>query len=278
MDRFYNIENYVNGSMDGEEHKVFEKAVSEDQQLAEDLEWMEDLSKSVKALNEEALLKSISSAESELANEGFFEQFESTETGGKVVKLGERKAKVRPLFSRKIISIAASFLVVLMATGWWFSNANYSNSAISEGFNTAALREAGIRGDNSRSMNGMATGITAYNNGEVEEAITFFQNYPATDPDFMRAQYYLGALYFSEQQFDQAIAPLDKVAKSNIPDRGLAHKAEWMALLAKFNQDQLDADFDDRLNRITSNEGHGFHTQATELQKKLGSFWRNFSK
>jgi len=102
-------------------------------------------------------------------------------------------------------------------------------------------------------------GIDLYNKGNIDNALSIFQQAAQADPNYPDTFYNLGTIYFKLQNFPQAESSFARVTQLNVTDHqarfnlGLAleKQSKWDAAMAAFTQiPQSDALYGEAQNKI----------------------------
>ena len=145
-----------------------------------------------------------------------------------------REAKVRRMSFRRVLSIAASFLVLAVA-GWWVVNTGQSTdpnalySEYAEAYNVSLT----VRGSNE--MAGFQQAQTAYQKGDYATAFTKFQALAQQDPGAAQFSFYAGVSALLNEEATLAI-PLFKTLLAQ-PDHLFVEQARWYLALAYLQED-----------------------------------------
>ena len=185
---------------------------------------------------------------------------------------GQPTATIRRLNPmRRILSIAASVLVLVTTGAFWYANNNYSITALS----VNNYLTADIPGTMSGNTNVDATLQEGLNffwvTKDLAAAKTAFAKIPSGSPEFTEAQYFLGHIAFQEKEYALAIDKYQQVLASNqLPNYINRDKLTWNLLLAKMGAgENIEAD----LNQILQDTGHPLHQQAQQLNQQRSGFW-----
>ncbi len=184
------------------------------------------------------------------------------EAESKVVSLQSRKRRSL----RVVLSAAAS---VLLLVGFFALNfLNPGNVSPSElAFENYQLRDpAGVRsaGDKAGYPESLEKGLDALDQEDYQTASELLGSVGSEDDYYILAQFYLGhSLYLNKSYADAAVA-FQNVAASE--DLRYQAEAEWYTLLSCMAQDQVCTA---ELEKITSDTGHDYYEDASEISKKL---------
>lgn len=142
------IEKYLAGALDTKEQQAFEEALKEDVSLKQEVFLHQDLVKGIGAFRDNKLESNINLIKDNLETQGFFDKYKSDAKQAQTAELDEvalqnkvkgiqenldkegffesYKAKetaiIKPMFSRRIMAMAASFLVLISAGVFIFQN------------------------------------------------------------------------------------------------------------------------------------------------------------
>ena len=188
MDKNYNyteIEQYVKAELTEAELRKFEKKLSQDMALKEEVDFY-------KQLAEVSVLQGLfEEAESEMA-----EVEEENEEEEESIKPTSKKEATVFSFSRRIISLAASFLVLVFA-GWWIYSADSTSSDLYTelaGENFVHYPAQASRGSTEHS-----TLYDNYKNKNYQSASVELEKHATTEKD-LTAQLYASISYLALDQ------------------------------------------------------------------------------
>lgn len=244
---------YLRGELRNQEKAAFEQDLQKDTSFKQEVEFYQDLSKVVnwKGAMEEA--------QEELSGQQ------------------HTPAKVRTLGMRRLLSYAASFLVLLTCGTLWFANTNYSDTAL------ANLNESKLNlynSSNNRTVENQQTqtrqeGITALEEHRYTDAIQFFDAIATENPSDFSAQ--LSSAYAAYKAGNYSIAEetAAKMAKQT-QDKLVQQKAEWLIVQSKLAYQGQDENLSTFLQKIVRDDTHLFQKEAKKLEIKRNSFWRKF--
>ncbi len=232
------IEAWLTGDLNPEEAKSFEAAMKNDAALATAVKEQEVALEAIDLLVEESLSDKL-----------------------KVLQ-EERYSKSRSIGNRSIPLAIAASLVILIATGFTFwMNQKYSNQQLAT--SNFEVWDDGVRGQN--------TGWDSFTNGDYEQAINELEVLSESDPNYLKAQFYLGQSHFQLKNYKNALSFYERIIQSNDPR--FANHAKWFSGLAYLGMEELDnakAVFEE----LKSDSSAGFDKKAATILKDLDSFWR----
>lgn len=245
LNHFDRVEAYIEGQIPAEERRQFEKELEENEDLKKEYE---------------AYLASL-----QLLDELAFDALKHR------AKSLENEKTSGSLSFRRAWAIAAGILLLLVAGGLGYANLFYSNEALimaySPGDNT--LRRAHQGTEDTEHAYYIA--FQAWQEGDLNSAISHLLTIPPADPAYPQAQYFLANLYLETDRPDQAIRIFEALLERN--DIRFADSSEWglvLAYLQKGDMQTLEA----RLEELIAQSNHPYHDEALSLKRKLDSFWR----
>ena len=195
----------------------------------------------------------------------------------KVVAMPKKEpARVRPL--RRILSIAASILVLFTAGSIFWGSTNYSNNALGEKWYMNA-DTGGDKGSAASIDASYNEGVNAYfNDKNHQKAITEFSKVNPQSASYIDAQYYLAHANYANENYLMAIKHYNTVLQAaELPAYINKDKIRWNRLMAMLENNQLDDNFYKELDTIAQGGQVPFNQKAADLKKQLGSFWRNLA-
>lgn len=208
--------------------------VEENSRFSKRMQQDEDLHKAVDSYQEIANVAGTKAFMEGIQSELKAEGFFEKNTQGKTVNAASRFGM------RRMLAYAASVSVLLIMGSSLWANLNYSNPSLSRiGVAQNTLRTA------------------------VERSAG--QNQVEINPIYQKLE---------DQDYSTAIQELKQVLRSNTANEDILENTEWVLLQAKLANDELDADFNNVLQRIINNQAHIHHSNAKLLQRDLSSSWR----
>jgi len=225
------VEWYLNGELSPANQQAVERRKANDPAFA-------------KMLEEQAQL---SSGFEDLKDDDFRQQLRKWEQE-------ERKptAKLHGLRAnwKRMGTIAASVLILMVAGANWFAQQNYSDEALVERFYKQP-----------------PTGNTMGSGVAEEEA--YLTSFAAAHNALESKDYQEAARLFA--------ALSTQLPPDNFNNEDLKYyqdNLDWSIVLAKIGEGKPAAEISSRLERILSDEQHTYYREAMALQKDLLSFWR----
>lgn len=269
-ENFTKIDAYLNNQLSPQEKAAFESAMNQDASLQKEVKVYQLERKATQILLKNNFRDKIkkSRAVSSVSWDSIMEAEEGTET-----QQAAKVVKIRSL--RRILSLAASVLVLVLAGSVWWSNSQFSNKQlVNEGYFEAASAGNKSGGDAVNPI--FQGGLQAFFvNKDYTQAIAQFSAIPTTDLDYLAAQYYLGHSQLQQKEFTAAIDAFEKILQApSIPSFINKGEVTWNQLLAYVGSGDTGANFQQKLTDLSTNGQPPFQQKAKELQAQLGSFWR----
>ena len=240
---FETMENYINGRMTAEEQQSFERELSSNSELREEVEMHRQLVSSIETESVRQMLEQIHD-----------ENFAREETP--LVSMRSR-SRYFPL------AIAASIALLILA-GWWvFSLQSSQPEALYAAYFTPAEGLPTTLGyaDNAQ----FAEGMISYKLGAYAEALDYWKPLLSADPANDTLNYYSGLAYLASEQPDQAIAYLDKVVENE--SSGYNTDARWYLALAYLKNEQTTEA--QALLQVLAEEDSPYQEESREVLEKL---------
>jgi len=236
------ISKYINGELTGAELAEFEKLLSQDKALNDEVNFHkvvdETLSKNYQAI------KSIDESE-RLEFEGIL----SKVMGGEIINKPEVPSSglIRRLWPLAALAAAAAVLFFMI------SSPNLS-SVTDQYYFPYQYNPDPILGPNE--------GIKAYENKDYQTALDFFNNNPSGD---LKQQFAKGNAEYNLEKYDDAIRSFDEI-KEKTGNPSFKNYANWYLALTHLKKKDKKLAIK-RLKELPKDAD--FHTQAQELLKKL---------
>lgn len=257
------IEDYIEDRLSTTERTAFEKQLSKDAALQNEVNFYQNLQLATNSLaKKENFRKTIQSVDQELEANSFFQ--------ASSVDIGKKKSpKPRSLWIP--ISIAASFLILLWIGGRQWGKTHYTNEILASNFEPFEIGTVGTRGS-TLLENQLQKGIYAFENRSYPDAIQSFLTIPSDHPLYPESTYYLAHTYMIQQNYDAAIDQFRIVV--NTESILYNDRAEWYQLRAMLLAERTQPMLNQQLDKILANPNHGYYEQAKQLKQKINSFWR----
>lgn len=280
--KYDKIEQYVKGKLKDNELDAFEHDIQSNDELAAEVDFYKKTTHVFKNIRDfERNDTLLSEVDMKLETDDFFKVIETqlkeekssttTQVEGKIVDISKRRHTSR----MRILSLAASILVLVVTGSMIFSNTNYSNPALAT-LEFDSLRTIEDKGNLKSSedviQNSLATGLNAIDDQEYSTAIHFFQTIKPTAERYESAQLYLA--YALLETGDKATA-LEIVERLSAQQKNetISYRAEWLALQILLKEGKVDDSFKSRLDSFSKRSGV-FKKNSQGLQKQLNTFWR----
>ncbi len=246
------IENYWLGKMSQNDIETFEKKLAEDDNLREEVKAYEDIFTGFEGLKIQHKIKNWSAEEINLKK-----NVEAVPSG-----------KVRSLSIRRLMSIAAALLFLVI--GYQFTVRPYSDNSIYKDLYSDKNTYTNIKSA-STNNHPLQEGYDAYQNKEYDKAYTFFQDVSNENNHYATAQYYLAHTLMQQDNFQEAIAPLNYLIANK--DARYEEEAEWLHILCQFRIGKTET-VHKALDNILANPSNFHYQKAKVLQQKLNAFQR----
>lgn len=240
---FETMENYINGRMTAEEQQSFEREMSSNPELREEVEMHRKLVSSIETESVRQMLEQIH-------EENF----------------SENEAPVVPMRSRSRyfpLAIAASVALLILA-GWWvFSLQSSQPEALYAAYFSPAEGLPTTLGytDNAQ----FAEGMISYKLGDYAEALDYWQPLLSADPANDTLNYFSGLAYLAGEQPEQAITYLDKVVENETSD--YQTDARWYLALAYLKNEQTSEARN--LLQALAEEDSPYREESREILEKM---------
>ncbi len=267
MNQFLNkIDDYLSGALAADELAAFEKELASNTTLAEQVQ-IHQLERETALLFLEQDMKANIQ---KWRTEGVTDTSE-TKQEAKVVALGEQNPQ-RTIGIRRILSIAASVLVLVGAGIAFWANQNYTNDSLAMEYYLPADAQGNRSGANLNDAT-FNTGLTAFFvDKDYVKAKEVFSKITNDEAQYVEAQYYLGHISTQLGEYTAAISYFDEVlAADNLPAFLNRDKINWNQLLAKLGTGQMDTKFKEQLDTLIQTGKAPFNQKAKALHQQLNS-------
>lgn len=226
------IENFLNDRMETAEREAFSRKMAEDPELQKEVQWHAAILKGIDQAAEQDLRQLVGKVHDELKTEGFF----AAETTEK-----ETNAPIRPLRSRRWLTLAASLLVLLLASWWMFFRPLTPERLYANHFSTptdvlsvevaSRLSESGF-GTNVSALTQLREAMQSFQVEDFAKARSLLQNFQLENPNdglIDYAAFYEALAAMKEGDFKAAQSLLTRLAgQAAFP---LQHDARWYLAL-----------------------------------------------
>lgn len=269
---FQQIEDYVVGKLDAKARKAFEARLATDENLAREVAFYQDIIEVSEVLGDEDLEAEIKSVGAKLEKAGFGMEDQSAENAIKKHSFSTPKEpKIKKLPLHRILSIAAGFLILVVAGGLWWINANYGDQALATKYfhqeANALLRNAAPGEEDV-----LGSGLQFLTDENYAEAKSFFEAVPKSDEAFREARLYLALAQFKSKEYTAAASNAALAAQTKTH---FQEKARWLQINALLAAGQTGAEFESLLNDMSVNSPDNYYRrEAAKLKAQYESFWR----
>lgn len=255
------IDRYIEGRMSTEELQDFEQKLKVDETLADAVALQSDLLKGIELFGDQQLRENIQQAEQNYTKKESFRK--------------QQKPRVIKLFSIRNMAIAASFLILIVASYFLLRPtdqpgrlyANYfqmDQPALDNEIEELSLIGMGIADRERRDQ--LKSGLELVQAQQYEEAVTVLRAHLQTYPEDEVAGYFLGLSLMQTKSFEQAIlalAPLEADKESEYNE-----EATWLQALSWLQLEDGQNNAVQLLEQIAEESGT-YSSQAALLLKDL---------
>lgn len=252
---FDRIEDYLAGSMNEAEKTAFEAELKQNETLAAEFEQQQLEWKAMHLLAVDEMRHKIKGwiAEEALA----------APPQPKVVPMR------RPI--ARVLSIAASVLLLVCAGTWWWANENYSARSLADAYYENEL--SGTKGlEDGEEDENYKDGINEHYRGNWIASTNALLQVPSSSEAYCYAQTLAAEGYYRQGKFQEALEVLNKLSGKNQACTDVELKnAAWQIVLVYFAMGETSEETINRLNEIINISGHP--READELKQKTQSFW-----
>ena len=244
---FKRIESYLEGPTSSTEKLQFEKDLQEDPDLQH--EYQAYLATRI-AIDDLAL-----------------DQIRST-----VAQIAQQAPEAKTFrLSRRVIALAASFLILILLTAVLYERQQYSDQQLFaqqyEVPNWSPIRGSSIAATT------YDQAIANMQKGDMQSAMDQFARITPEENIYVTAQYALAHLQLQTGKAENAIETFSKIAARN--DKRYQETVEWFLALS-YLKAELPTKAKQQLEVLLQNEQQPYYQDALRLQKQLASFWRSF--
>ncbi len=247
MDKEERIDKYLKGELNEKEQKDFEKQLSEDNQLLEEVQFHEFTVEGVKDVFRTEMLMHFDDLEKQIAN--------TPKT------VSKPKGNIRRLVI-SVLAIAASILLIIFV---WMDRGVNTEQLFADNYSTYPNYVSNVERSNPQVENLYATAFQQYEKGEYPRAIQDFEAILVIDKEDTVVEFYLGLAYLENKELDKALEHLN-IAKKATTHR-FSDPALWYAALTQLQLNKVAAAKSD-LENLINKEG-SYQQKAQELLKQL---------
>ncbi len=252
------INEYVEGSMSSENRQLFESELKTNDALKTEYDLYLATMKTLEVFALDQISEELKSLS--IAEENTLHDSSESIPSGRIIS-----------FPRRILGLAATLLLLIVAGTLWWSNAQYSDRQLAKrNFITPNLST--VRGDTNLEI--LTEASEAFYQGKYKMIIKQLQSLDSSHPAYVDAQFILGYTYLKNEQPQDALTAFQKVLKSDKDQ--LKASAEWHMILAHLDVgDQKAAEI--ALDELLQYPTGAYYSKAKTLKKDLDSFWHKLT-
>ena len=172
--------------------------------------------------------------------------------------------KVRRLIPRQL-SIAATFLILILAGIVIYANLSYSTSSLA----TTAYQKPPDLGrfqSAGEISNGWDTVMISWNKGDIDRALELARKFRASHPDDANVDRRLAYLDFQSGNYEEVLSLLGPLREHK--QYGDYAKFHYAVTLLRLHR---EAEAEAQLDSIAGNDANRFQDEAKQMKSKLGS-------
>lgn len=258
---------YLKDQLPADDKAAFEQAMATDKTLAEEVQLYEDLYDVHEVIGDEELTATIQGA-----GDAYFNKVAIAKSPETIdIEKEGRGEEGKSVSMKWVLGMAAGFLLLLAVGAWWIGR-NYSDEALAMNSFADHQITSFVRSPNNQN-DPFASGLTALNEHQYQEAISFFTSIK-TNPAFSNeATLYLALAQFKAGDYAGAQSNARIVMENSSQ---FSPKAKWLlvnVLLAQNGAD--DGEFQRLLGEMARDDGNPYYQKsALQLQQDLTTFWR----
>ncbi|MCB0639946.1 MAG: hypothetical protein KDC54_25165, partial [Lewinella sp.] len=251
-DTFSRIEAYLTGELPPDDRQAFEEEVARDEALARELEQHRLEHQAMRMLLHDELRATMQSWRKDAPST------KAEDDGAKVVSLSARRGRVR-----RLLSIAASLLLLIGFGGSWWAHQTVGNQALAQSY--AEGLSTSQRGGAAREAESLLKA------GDTQAAIDLLQD--ATD---VSDRLLLAQAYFQQKDYAAASAIYAEIEGLPTISKAQRDLAQWQNALAQLGQGDATT-ARELLQGIAQSSGNDYQDDAAGLLRKLDSGWRRIA-
>lgn len=272
---YHNIYRYLNQEMTLEDSKTFEKLISEDEVLAQEVDFHKDLLGGIELSGDRELQGRIQQVATQLESEGFFRK----KVGGRSsdeVQQTRSGSRIQRLFQPRYLAIAASATMILVI-GFFLlkpSSPNYQQ-LYSQSFqlDKPLLEEqlekldfTGMGDPNQAQNKSLLRGLEAIEAGDFTRASSDLTEHLDKYPDDEVAAIFLAQVWMNNQAYDKAYARLALISKR---ESTYQTKALWYMALSTLQIPSKSDETKKLLQQIVDQPDSAYAIDAETLLRDL---------
>jgi len=266
---------YLNQQLGEDDKAAFEQAMARDKALAEEVQLYEDLYDVHEVIEEEALVATIQEV-----NDAHFNKIVTITNPQDiaVVEKEQKRNKGKYIALKWVLSLAASFLLVLAVGSWW-AGQHYSNEALVTINHNPLLDN--IQANNIINQTILKKAELNFFNQDFKSAVEQLSLITKDDGnDFYKAQYLLAFAKFRLKDYNKAIELFNRLLNEYYEFLPIEFKnndqIKWTRLLALIGNNQSsEAFFKEELDYFLNGKSEIYKKKAIVLQNAIESPWRN---
>jgi predicted negative regulator of RcsB-dependent stress response len=252
---------YLDGEMNGEEKRLFEKELVGDKALKESKQLMEEIDR---AIDDDRLfafkekLKETNELYCAISSKEYVVGIDNNET----------KRKINFRFHWKYAAAVVTFLIVISTVIFNFSRSTNDKIFASYYDRYEANYESARshnRGITSNKVSNLISAVQFYDQGNNNGAIQLLEEIIKNEADNIPAHFFLGLSFIETKNYNKAIENLSFVITKN--DFTFIEHAKWYLALCYVKSDQVDRAFPILKDIVNSDNYH--KAKALDLLKKI---------
>ena len=231
MDNFKEIErieNYLLGNLDEQAQQAFEKEMAADAALQKEVQFHQYILKGIQKGEDKTLKTAINQTTTNLEVDGFFREYEKVE---ETVPLEKKEPTiVKPIFSKQLLYIAASLLVLIVAAFYVWPTLNKQNHDLFSKYfkidkaqldnKISSLSSFGIGNPDQVSNHALRNALKDYKScSDLPCAYNSFANYQKDFPKDETPLFYIALSNMEADKYIEATKIWEQLSKNK--------KSEW---------------------------------------------------
>lgn len=252
MNFYDNIQAYLNNTLSAEDRISFEEEMARDNDLRMTVEEFPVILEAIEASAQDEARTMVQRTRVSFSGQ-------------------ERHPAQRRVLPLRRLSIAATFLVLILAGALIYANLKYSTPALIQSAYTAPSDLGTFQSDNVTNAQ-WADVMLTWENGKTEEALNLANDFLADHPGDADAIRRVAHLQFQAGNFEEALMLYGSIRQN----RQFGNYADFHFALTLIKLDRL-AEARDLLSSLAANEEHRFAEEAVGLLERLNSPWRRLA-